>query len=310
MTEKELFIDSTDQQNRLRVLTWMPENTAEPPVIVQICHGMVEHIERYREFAAFLCNNGIGAAGHDQLGHGKTVISAAHLGYFAEKNGDRCIVDDVEEVRKTLKKRFPNSRIILLGHSMGSFVARAYVREYGKNLSGLILMGSGEPGCAAAILGQVLSTVVRVTRGSFYRSRLLNRLVLDSNSRYFTGEKVKSWLSTDEKEVQKYKEDKLCGFFFTASAYQDFFRLIRQLSDNREAQAVPKTLPVLFISGEDDPVGSFGKGVRKVYNKYKEAGIKKTSLRLFRGMRHEVLHETGRDLVYQELLEWIEGIAK
>ena len=304
--EREFSFESSDQQNLLKGLIWMPDSNPEPELIVLLVHGMVEHIERYREFAQFLNHHGIGAAGYDCLGHGKSVTTNAHLGYFTEKEGDVCLVDDIEGARKLLQRRYPDSRIILLGHSMGSFVSREYARRYGKNLAGLILMGSGEPGMAAAAFGYALSGAIRVAKGSFYRSSLLHNLVLGANKRYFTSEKVKSWLSTDETEVRKYEEDRLCGFMFTASAYRDFFRLIRRLSVKNEAESVPKDLPVLFISGEDDPVGNFGKGVRKIVQKYKNAGVRAVSLRLFRGMRHEVLHETNRSLVFAELLEWIE----
>ena len=306
MAEREYYIDSTDQQDRLRVISWMPDTGQDPELIVLFVHGMAEYIDRYREFALFLCEKGIGAAGHDHLGHGKSVTTAAHLGYFTEKDGDRCLVDDAEAVRAFFAERHPGSRFIMLGHSMGSFVTREYLREYGKNLAGAILMGTGEPGTAAAVFGQSLATAFRVARGKFYRSKMMNNLVLDSNYRYFTSEKAKSWLTTDDAEARKYQDDKLCGFSFTAGAYQDFFRLIRKISAKNEAAAVPKGLPVLFISGEDDPVGNFGKGVRKVFQKYKDAGHKQVSLRLFRGMRHEILHETNRALVFDELLEWIQ----
>ena len=304
--EREFSIDSTNQMNRLHGYVWMPDRDPEPGLIVLLAHGMVEHIERYREFAEVLNGHGIGAVGFDCLGHGKSVTSSAQLGYFAAKDGDKCLVNDLEEVRKMFKKRYPQSRFILMGHSMGSFVSRDYTVKYGKNIDGLILMGAGEPGYAAAALGICLSSLICMVKGSFYRSKFLNNLVIGQYDRYFASEEVKSWLSTDAEEVKKYEEDKLCGFLFTASAYRDFFRIIKRLSPAKEGEKIPKNLPILFVSGEDDPVGNFGKGVRKVSQKYKNAGAKHVSLRLFRGMRHELLHETNRRIVYDELLEWLD----
>lgn len=284
----------------------MPKNQPAPKVIVQMTHGMVEHMGRYEELACFLNEHGIGAIGHDTLGHGKSAQTSSQLGFFAKKNGDRCLVTDVARVTAYIKKNYPDSHIILLGHSMGSFVSRQYLTQYGSKIDGAILMGTGDPGKLKVAFGLSVAGFLRVLRGDFYRSDLVNYLMLDSNDHYFFEKECTSWLNSNQEEVDRYHNDEYCGFQFTVSAYLDFFRILMRLAKNKGTERIPKRLPILLLSGEDDAIGEFGKGVRRVCDRYRRAGIRDVSMKLYPEMRHELLHETKRKQVENDILSWIE----
>lgn len=303
---KEKYIDSSSRRDRLHLYIWMPKDQPKPGLIVQMTHGMVEHMGRYEELAQYLNAHGIGAIGHDTLGHGKSAQTSSQFGFFAKKNGDRCLVTDVARVTAYIRKQYPDSHIVLLGHSMGSFVSRQYITQYGSKIDGAILMGTGDPGKLKVEFGLAVAGFTRVLRGDFYRSDLINYLMLDSNDHYFFEKECTSWLSSNQDEVDRYHGDEYCGFQFTVSAYLDFFRILMKLAQNKGTAKIPKRLPILLLSGRDDAIGEFGKGVTRVYDRYKRAGIHDVSMKLYPGMRHELLHETERKQVQEDILSWIE----
>ena len=167
-------------------------------------------------------------------------------------------------------------------------------------------MGTGDPGKLKVAFGLAVAGFTRVLRGDFYRSDLINYLMLDSNDHYFFEKECTSWLSSNQDEVDRYHGDEYCGFQFTASAYLDFFRILMKLAQNKGTAKIPKRLPILLLSGRDDAIGEFGKGVTRVYDRYKKAGIHDVSMKLYPGMRHELLHETERKQVQEDILSWIE----
>ena len=303
---KEKYIDSSSRRDRLHLYIWMPKDQPKPGLIVQMTHGMVEHMGRYEELAQYLNAHGIGAIGHDTLGHGKSAQTSSQFGFFAKKNGDRCLVTDVARVTAYIRKQYPDSHIVLLGHSMGSFVSRQYLTQYGSKIDGAILMGTGDPGKIKVAFGLAVAGFTRVLRGDFYRSDLINYLMLDSNDHYFFEKECTSWLSSNQDEVDRYHGDEYCGFQFTVSAYLDFFRILMKLAQNKGTTKIPKRLPILLLSGKDDAIGECGKGVTRVYDRYKKAGIHDVSMKLYPGMRHELLHETERKQVLEDILSWIE----
>ena len=190
---------------------------------------------------------------------------------------------------------------------MGSFFVRRYLTVYGDGLDGAILMGTGGQRGPSVGLGYVLSLAVSAIRGSRYRSRLIYELSLGNYSRHFPEEETNhAWLSRDPQKVREYEEDAFCQFIFTAGAYRDFFRLILEVSRAEKAGKLPKTLPILFLSGSEDPVGGWEKGVRRVFRRYAKAGNENLTLGFYREARHELLNEINRDEVYGDILEWLE----
>ena len=304
MREREFYLPSSDGMHQLRCMEWIPDGTIK--AVLQITHGMVEHIERYREFCVWMAERGIVVIGHDHLGHGKTVSNREEFGYFGSKEGMTHVVKDIRRVTVYSKKKYPDQKLILLGHSMGSFLARKYLSVYKDGPDGFILMGTGAPPEALVSAGSLLAGSMRKLKGEMYRSPLLYKLSLGNYNAKFKPVKTPyDWLTRDESLSKDFGEDEACQFIFTTAAYQDFFRLILNVAKEEMAGHARTDAPILIISGDNDPVGDNGKGVRKVYERLHKAGVDRLEMVLYEGARHEILHEINRQEVFEDLYEWI-----
>ena len=294
---------SADGASQIACYFYVPP--AEPIGVLQISHGMCEYMERYEEFADFLCGKGFAVCGHDHLGHGASAQNPDGLGYFAKKDGAAFLPEDVRRLTQMAKKRWPGKPYFLLGHSMGSFIARQYLTLYGTELDGAVICGTAGPNPAAGA-GKALASLLCAVGLEKHRSIFLNSLAFGSYNRRFDAPKSKyAWLSREDSIVRKYEQDPLCNYTFTAAGFRDLFALLIRVSAPEWAEKVPKNLPVFLISGEDDPVGDYGKGVRKVEAMLRKAGIRDLSCRLYPGGRHEILNETNRREVYEDVWEWL-----
>ena len=302
----EFYFPSKDGNTEIHTIEWKPEGKVR--AVLQICHGMVEYIGRYDEFAQFLCGKGFYVVGNDHLGHGKSVQSKSEYGFFNEKYGNACVLGDMHTLRQRTEKKYPDVPYFMLGHSMGSTLLRQYIQMYGNGLSGAVLMGVvSDQNKLLLEFGKRLCRVMAAFRGWHYRSRMIDSMAIGSYNKKFKPARTRAdWITSDQEHLDAYVEDPLCSFMFTVNAYYSMFGGMLLMSRKESVYMIPKTLPVLFVSGAEDPVGDFGKGVRKVYEKYKNAGIQDVSLRLYAGDRHEILNETDRKQVYEDLLEWFE----
>lgn len=300
---------SHDHKTLIHAVRWIPDQ--EVKGILQISHGMVEFIERYEEFAEYMTKKGFLVTGNDHLGHGDSVRSKDQYGFFNEKNGNAVLLLDLYQLQRKTKELYPNVPYFLLGHSMGSFLARQYLCLYGKELDGAIIMGTGYHSRFEAKLGMRLTKMIAAIKGWGYRSKFVNALAFGSYNRKFKpGRTDKDWLTKDEKIVDDYIKDERCQFLFTLNGYYNLFFSLAKLSNKDYIQKMPKNLPVLFVSGEDDPVGNFGKGVKKVVDTFKENGMKRVSCKMYPNDRHEILNELDRKNIYQDLYEWIQKTMK
>lgn len=299
----EHTIPSSDGKSRLHIMLWRPEG--EIRAVVQISHGMIEHIGRYNEFAETLAGQGIAVVGHDHLGHGKTSREEDY-GFFADDHGDTYMVRDIHRVRRAAGRMFPNVPYIVLGHSMGSFFLRKYLTVYGKEADGAILMGTGDEPLAVLLTGRAAVGIIGRIRGWRYRSAFLQNLVLGDFDRKFKPAQTPSdWLSSDSKKVKEYVDDPMCSFLFTCQAYKDFFKTMLDLKSSFWLKRIPKDIPILLLSGREDPVGGRGRGVRRVYKGFCRLGLADVNIRLYDNCRHELLNEKNREQVYQDILLWI-----
>ena len=269
---------------------------------------MQEHIGRYDEFANLLSECGYIVVGHDHLGHGNTVKKEDDFGYFADKDGWDRLVEDIHILQNQIQKQYPNLPYVIMGHSMGSLLVRTYVTKYKDNLSGMIISGtSGQKG-GLLILGKMLTKLIMLFKGKRYKSKVLEYLVTGSFNKKFKPNRTNvDWTTRDEWAVDKYKKDPKCGKNFTAIAYYDLLNGTYYLSKQKNINKTLK-IPVLIFSGDKDPVGENAKGVIRVYNMLKKAGLDKVKIRLFKDGRHEMLNEINKEEVYYLILDWLKEI--
>lgn len=304
MKKSEVYLPSNDGKNQLHTVIWEPD-TGYPRAILQIVHGMCEYVDRYDDFANYLTQNGFAVIGNDHLGHGKSVKRNDDLGFFASNDGDKIVIEDLHNVMLFAKDKWLGVPLFMLGHSMGSFFTRVFLTKYSVELDGAVIMGTGFIPDSAAKIGMMLSSLICKTKGERYKSKLLESLTLGSNNKAFAPNRTPDdWLTRDEKAVDKYVNDKLCGFTFTAKAYNDFFKIIHSIAINKNCEGISKELPVLITSGEVDPVGG-KKACEKLLFKYESAKITDTSIRLYPNDRHEILNELDKEDVYKDIADWL-----
>lgn len=305
--KNEFYYPSRDGSTQIHGIEWLPEG--EIKGILQICHGMVEYIERYDEFAKTCASCGYYVVGHDHLGHGQSIQNSDDYGYFQETKGNQYVIGDIHKLREMTMKKYPGVPYYMLGHSMGSFLLRQYLTMYGAGLAGAIIMGTGHQSRFLLEAGQFVCRMIAGVKGWRYRSTLVNNMAFGSyNKKFEPSDTKKDWITSDEEHLKKYVADPLCSFIFTVGAYYQMFEGMKVLDMKESMEKIPKELPVFFVAGEDDPVGNFGKNVRKVYEKYKSAGLKKVDFKLYPNDRHEILNETDRKQVYEDILNWMDGI--
>lgn len=301
-TEK---IASKDSKNSLNTVIW--ETEKEPVGVLQIVHGMAEYIDRYDNFAKYMTEHGFNVIGHDHLGHGHSVSDERDYGFFAEENGDKIIIEDIHSVTQYAKEKWEELPNFILGHSMGSFCLRQYLTKYSNDVFGAIIMGTGWIPSAAALLGKTIATNTCKSKGSHTVNPLLIKLTLEPYNKPFAPTRTNcDWLSRDEKQVDLYVNDKLCGFDFTAGAYKDFFTVLEKIAKNRQLIGMRKSLPILITSGSVDPVGG-KKACEKLNAQYKRCSIDDVTLKLWENDRHEILNELDKSDVYDYICTWLKS---
>ncbi len=292
----------------LNAKVYVPVVEAQIKGIFQITHGMAEHIERYDDFASFISSNGYVVVLHDHMGHGASSPDDEHLGYFGETGGWKVLVEDCREVTRAICDKYPDKPVVFFGHSMGSFVARAYAAKYGKSIKGAIFCGTSGANPAAGIAIQLAASIAK-SKGELFRSEFINDLAFGSYNKKFKPARTDfDWLTKDESIVDAYVADKYCGFLFTAAGYRDMFTLLREVSGKRWYKTLSASLPILLISGAMDPVGDYGKGVKQVFTDLRKSGHTDVSMKLYPDDRHEILNELDRQTVYSDILEWADKV--
>lgn len=302
---KEFSFLSSNGSTTVHGVRWIPNN-GNYDAILQISHGMCEHIERYDEFARFIADYGIMVVGYDHVGHGKSIEGVEDYGYFGEHPSD-IIVEDMHQVRAMEQSDKP---YFMLGHSMGSYMLRKYLAIHGEGLSGAIIMGTGYVSQPVIIFGICVAKLQGFVMGQKHRSWFLRELSYTKSYNEFDSygkDYTKSWLTKDVKEAKKYFSDPTCKFTFTCNGYLGLFEAVSYCCKKANAERIPKDVPIWLISGENDPVGDLGKGVKLVEKLYKDVGIKSVECKLYRNDRHEILHEIDKEIVYNDIIAWLMG---
>lgn len=281
-----------------------------PRAVVQLAHGMTEHIQRYDDFASYLAQRGMAVVGNDHRGHGRTGEKADSMGYFADRDGFDRVTDDLRAVHAWAGERWPDAPRFLMGHSMGSMLARRYIQRHGDTLDGVILMGTaGDPGVPGK-LGRWLARLEMRRTGPRHPSMFLTALVFGGYNKRIPHPKTAfDWLSRDAESVQAYVADPWCGFVPSAGFYFDLLTGLQLIHDDSHIARIPKQLPMLFVTGGEDPVGGYGKGVERVIAQYKRHGLCRIESMVYEGARHELLNELNKDEVYEDIYGWLERHA-
>jgi len=301
----DFHFSSANGSTNIHCRMWSPEG--EPRGVVQLVHGVAEHIGRYHEFATFLTEHGFIAVGDDHLGHGLSINNESELGWFAEKDGWDLIVKDEKTLRDMIREKYPDSPLILLGHSMGSFMARTYIGYYPDDFDLCILSGTGHTPGAVCRAGRMIARREVRRHGSKYHSATLQNMAFGN---YLKGIEnpigANDWICRDENVIRAYEADPLSGFAASAELMYEMMVGLEMIGNNSHIMKMKKDLPILFISGEADPVGGWGKGVRTVFDRFKGIGMQDVTIRIYPEMRHEVLNEINKQEVWNDVLAWIE----
>jgi alpha-beta hydrolase superfamily lysophospholipase len=307
VTKRTFSLPSSDGEHELNVVTWTPEG--EPKGVVQISHGIAEHIERYDNYARVLAEAGYFVVGNDHLGHGKTARNPEELGYTTEKAGWFKMCADLEWVRRWVRESYPDLPYVLLGHSMGSFLARTYLIRYPGKVDGCILSGTGQESAAVINLGANLAHLAALRKGGKAHSPTLEQMMFGPYNRKFAPNRTGSdWISRDEAEVDRYLADPLSGFPVSVQLIQDMMCGLSYIWKEENLQKMEKTTPILLYSGDKDPVGGCGKGVKKVYHRLVDVGCQDVTMKLYPEGRHEMHNELNREQVFADVLEWLEEV--
>ncbi|WP_058306778.1 alpha/beta hydrolase [Gracilibacillus massiliensis] len=301
---EESFWYHTNDQHELFVRCW--KRSVEPKAVVQIAHGMVEHIERYNEFATYLAEQGFIVYGHDHRGHGRTGQRADSLGFFGESNGFERVVQDCIELTEHIKKKHPSIPIFLIGHSMGSFISRRYIMQKPEYLNGVILVGTGFQPSALLKIGKLLAKTIGIKKEKSSPSPFMNNITFFGYNKKTDRKTSLDWLSSNPQEIKKYQNDPLCGFVPSIQFFYDFYNGIENIQSKASANKIPKDLPLLLLSGKEDPVGHYGKGVEKTVAFYQLLGLQSIEWHLYNHSRHELLNETNKTVAYQDIIKWLD----
>ena len=282
-----------------------PINEA-PKATVLILHGMQEHSGRYKNFAEYLANKGFAVLLYDHLGHGKTAVNREELGYFQKENPEQQLIDDAATMAAFLENKYPNISHFLLGHSMGSFVARCLLQNQEADFKGAVIVGTGGKinGIGLAKFFLSISNIIAPK----HRSKLINRTFSIINNQHFKGEKdgdLTSWLSLSKSNRGSFCRDSLCGVPFTNNGFCALVSLNQQATERKWAEKIPKEFPFLFVSGGDDPIGDFGKGVEKTVTQMQKDGFTDVKAKIYPAMRHEILNEDIKEYVYEDIRNWL-----
>ncbi len=310
MKREEFYFDSRDGQSQIYAVRFTPEEGVKVRGVVQIIHGMCEHIGRYTELAEFLTSQGIVVTGDDHLGHGKTAEVTGKFGYFCRRDPATVVVRDVHRLKKKTEADFPGVPYIIMGHSMGSFILRNYLMRYGSGIKAAIIMGTGMQPRMVVKMAKAVAGIQTMFGLGTRKGKFIDKIAFGNyNARIDNPKTASDWLTGEDVGVEKFLADPLCGFTFTVNGFGTLFELIDRLYDTEALAKIPKELPLFMLAGDADPVGDYGVGVQKAYESLVNAGLTNIQKKMYPGARHELLHETARGEVMDDIYSWLQGIV-
>ncbi len=311
MSKEVYTFESADGVSTIHAVKWLPDD-GNITAVLQITHGMVEYIERYTGLAEFLNSKNVAVIGHDHIGHGDSVKSEEEWGIMHCECPSDIMVEDIFTNYKKGKEMFPDKPYFILGHSMGSYMLRKFLCEKANDIDGIdgaIIMGTGTEADGAIKAGSTVVKMIAAFKGYDHRSKFVAGLMYGSTYKGYdtdgTGDRTKSWLNRDVDEVNKYYADPKCTYMFSLNGYKALLEATGYDNNMDNINKMRKDMPIIFMSGSQDPVGAQGEGVKAAKAKFEEAGIQDISIKLYEDYRHEILNEIGKEVVYQDIYDWM-----
>ncbi len=301
---EEFTFPSADGKTAIHAVEWTPEGPVR--AVLQISHGVSEYCLRYEPLAAYLTARGFAVVSHDHLGHGASVAPGAPRIFFGPKGSWDTVVRDLYTRRLLAGKRFPKTPYFLLGHSMGSFLARTYLADYPGTVDGAILMGTGQMSPALLAGGKLVARREGRRVGRENASPVVEKLAFGTYNRLFAPNRTPfDWLSVNRDNVDRYLKDPMCGENPTIGLFEELLAAMARLQKRETLHPMNIHTPIFFVSGSMDPVGDCGKGVQRAFYSFQKAGVRDVQIKLYPGLRHEILNEDCRELIFSDLYRWM-----
>ena len=309
MNKNEFYYLSADGKTQIHAVEWIPDE--KPKAILQIAHGVTEYILRYEQFAEYLVKKGIMVVGNDHLGHGKSIAKDSEPMYFGPTGSWKWAVEDMYTCTKMIKEKYPEIPYYMLGFSLGSFLLRTYLIEYPKAIDAAIIMGTGETPPVQIALAKFIANKEAKKVGENHTSPMIKKLTFDTYNKFFAPNRTDyDWLCSDNEGLDEYIADQMRGGNLSAGLFREMLSGMKFTSEIKNLKKMNLNTPILFISGDEDPVGEKGKGVIKAYHKFQNIGMKDVEIKLYPKLRHDILHEKCKKEIYEYVYNWIEKKLK
>lgn len=304
MKKHEFYYDSADKKTKIRAIEWAPEGDVIG--IVQVVHGVTEHILRYEKLAEFLCDKGFVVVGNDLIGHGKSISKKSKPMYFGPEGSWSWLEADLDKCRELTKKRHPNVPYCMIGSSLGSFLIRTFIINYPEKIDMAILVGTGQTPAFQISLGKFVANSEAKKYGEDVPTKKISELTFETYNKIFAPNRTRyDWLAASEKSVDEYVNDPLRGGDMSSGVFREMLSGMKYSGNINNIKKMKKDMPVLFLSGENDPVGDCGKGVKKACNILEKAGLKDVEMKLYPNLRHDILHEEEAENIFKDIYEWL-----
>lgn len=309
MNKNEFYYLSADGKTQIHAVEWIPDE--KPKAILQIAHGVTEYILMYEQFAEYLVEKGIMVVGNDHLGHGKSIAKDSEPMYFGPTGSWKWAVEDMYTCTKMIKEKYPEIPYYMLGFSLGSFLLRTYLIEYPKAIDAAIIMGTGETPPVQIALAKFIANKEAKKVGENHTSPMIKKLTFDTYNKFFAPNRTDyDWLCSDNEGLDEYIADPMRGGNLSAGLFREMLSGMKFTSEIKNLKKMNLDTPILFISGDEDPVGEKGKGVIKAYHKFQNIGMKDVEIKLYPKLRHDILHEKCKKEIYEYVYNWIEKKLK
>lgn len=309
MNKNEFYYLSADGKTQIHAVEWIPDE--KPKAILQIAHGVTEYILRYEQFAEYLVKKGIMVVGNDHLGHGKSIAKDSEPMYFGPTGSWKWAVEDMYTCTKMIKEKYPEIPYYMLGFSLGSFLLRTYLIEYPGIADAAIIMGTGETPPVQIALAKFIANKEAKKVGENHTSPMIKKLTFDTYNKFFAPNRTDyDWLCSDNEGLDEYIADQMRGGNLSAGLFREMLSGMKFTAEIKNLKKMNLNTPILFISGDEDPVGEKGKGVIKAYHKFQDIGMKDVEIKLYPKLRHDILHEKCKKEIYEYVYNWIEKKLK